>query len=106
MIEQFIRLVPLIAFFILISLIFYHILSNTHSLLIFITILFAFYIIFRYVFRKIEVIYHPDDLPIVTSDDVNRYNKEAGVELRELNEGFISYDDNLHIQDDEEEEDV
>jgi hypothetical protein len=86
-------LVPLITFFILITLIFYHILSTTRSLIIFITILFAFYIIFHYVFKKIEVIYHPDDLPIVTSDDLAKYNSEAGVELRELQ---IGSNENLH----------
>ena len=88
------QIIPLLAFLFIISLVFYHILINTKNVLIFLSILFAFYIIFRYVFRQIKIIYNPRDIPIVTGDDLGRYTKEAGVELREFStENFQDYPD-------------
>ena len=96
------QIIPLLAFLFIISLVFYHILVNTKNVLIFLSILFAFYIIFRYVFRQVEVIYNPRDIPLVTGEDLGRYTKEAGVELREFTENFQDYQD----QDDDSDESI
>ena len=102
MIDQFFRILPLIAFLIVITLVFYHILANTKSVIIFLSILFAFYIIFRYIFRQVELVYNPKNIPIVTDDDLGRYTLESGVELRELQEGYQDY---LATDDDDDEDD-
>lgn len=102
MFEELLKLTPLLIFLLIISLIFYQILSRTSSLLIFISILFAFYIIFRYVFKQVEIVYNPREIPLVTPEDLGRYTKEAGVELRELNETFQDY---TLTQDDDEDDD-
>ena len=85
---MWLSLVPLIIFLVIITLIFYKILVSTQSLIIFLVILYAFYIIFRYVMRQVQYVNNPEHIPLVTADDLGRYTKEAGVELRELQENF------------------
>ena len=81
---EFIHLVLLLGFAYVIFTIFFKILLSTENVLVFITILLAFYIIFRYVMHQTKTIFKPDDLPITTDQDLQKYDLEAGVELREL----------------------
>jgi len=100
---MWLSLVPLIFFLIIITTIFYKILLSTESLLIFLVILYAFYIIFRYVMRQVEYVNNPQTIPLVTADDLGRYTLESGVELRELQENFsdIMPNNEMKIIDDE-----
>jgi len=91
--DQLLRAFPYIVFFIIVTIIFYQILVTTKNVLIFLTILFAFYIIFRYVITTVEYIYDNKTLPIVTKDDLDHYSLEQGVELREYQENFDDFVD-------------
>lgn len=85
-----INLIPLVIFTIIIGAIFMRILTTTKSLLIFLSILFAGYIIFRYVMQQTVVYFEKPELPVATTDDLAKYNSEYGVELREYQEQFQS----------------
>jgi len=104
MFERLLQLFPLVAFFVIISLVFYQILTSTKNVLLFLSILFAFYIIFRYVMASVEVIYDRKSLPLVTKADLDKYSLEQGVELRELQEQFVNEDNYLMTDEDDDDE--
>ena len=84
MFENVLRILPLVGFLIIISLVFYQILLSTKNVFIVLSILFAFYIIFRYVMTNVVYIYDKTTFPIVTKDELDKYRLENDVELREL----------------------
>lgn len=92
--DQLLRTFPYIVFFIIITIIFYQVLVTTKNVLIFVAILFAFYVIFRYVMTTVEYIYDNKTLPIVTKNDLDRYSLEQGVELREYQENYEDFTEN------------
>lgn len=100
---MWLKLIPLIFFLSIITLIFYKILLSTESVLIVFAILYAFYIIFRYVMRQVEYANNPATIPLVTADDLGRYTLESGVELRELQENFNDIMPSSEIKDEDDE---
>ena len=92
-------MIPLIIFLGIVIAIFYKIIPE--NLVIFLVILCAFYIIFRYILRQVQYVNNPQTIPLVTADDLGRYTLESGVELRELQENFSEIMPVAEIEDEE-----
>ena len=91
---MFVELIALGLFSLIMFLIFVRILKTTRSMLIFLSVLFATYVVFNYVFKTVNIVYDSESLPVVSNNDLDKYNMEAGVELREYNlESFIGNGD-------------
>lgn len=80
--------IPLIIFAIIIGSLLLPIFTTTMSFVSFLITLFIFYILFRFIMQQNILLFTNKQLPIVTNNDLNKYNSEYGVELRELNEQF------------------